>query len=765
MSSDPVQGLTKRPPTDLVASLGTAPVQNAWHDFETKNGRKFLAQFHDGTVHVRDLNGDMKTVTVQADAAAYLANPGAMRFTTTEDDTIVVDTERTVSMASDTMVFANQGAAMARGTMGIIQVLGGLFSRHYRIFKDGVQIADMETSNGENAGHNQSLATGNIAGDIYNRLLPNLPAADGWVVTRQQDIILITNTNKVPFLLTSTDDAGDVNMKVMTNQVSAIEDLPRRAPKGYVVRVATETDPEEDLWFQYITEDTSIAVGQGFGQDGYWQETVAPDIKYKLNTATMPHVLDYTATTDSFVFRRGNWRERRVGTLISNPEPSFVDRAITDVATFQSRLVFLAGSNIIMSRTKRTEDFWFASAAELVDTDPIDISSTAVEASIMRAVVPYNRDLVVFSSKGQFIVFGRTGITPENASLVLTTSFEAELYAKPAPAGKNVFFANNFGRFTGIREFYTEGSSEVNDTRPVTQHIKEYIVGRVERLTASSNYDMLLVQTQSDRRVVYPYQYIWNDNEKIQSSWSQWRMDNLVDYMFFDQSTVYFVLQKGTEYWLQRMDLDVQSSDGMNFPIYLDGRFDVADCYTQFVLPFNRLYDANLQVVQGPGCPNPGMSVPIDKIEYVTAQSGYVVTLRYDMQGGDIVVGTKYMSRYRPTMPFVKDQDGVVIATGNLRVKMFIVSMDKTGIITGQLMSRYGNGPEIRFEGRVIGETDNLVGSTVLSNDKFYMPFREDTQRADFIMYSDDFTPMTFLDIEWVGQYTKQGKRIATGGD
>src|SRR5690606_37427306 len=108
-----------------------------------------------------------------------------------------------------------------------------------------------------------------------------------------------------------------------------------------------------------------------------------------------------------------------------------------------------------------------------------------------------------------------------------------DITAKPSSCGRNVFFANKFGRFSGVREFYTEISGELNDTRPVTQHVNKYITGTITQLSSSSTNDMLWVRTDADPTVLYQYQFLWSDTEKIQSSWGKIKFEHPVDYTFF----------------------------------------------------------------------------------------------------------------------------------------------------------------------------------------------------------------------------------------
>lgn len=756
MLSDPVSGLTRRPPTDLIGVLGPATDVRGWHTFSARDGSKFLAWFHDDDVQVFDLNADEYPVTVAPVTVGYLSSSGTMRCATDEEDVTLVANQAVIP-AMDPAIpsYYNRGVTNA----AIIQILGGAYGRTYRVLRDGTQVGSHATPDGSVAAHAAQIDTAFIATALTTSLTAGLGA--GFTATRKEDVILITGN--VPFTITVSDGAGNINMKAMNDSVPEVADLPRIAPHLYVARVAEKTDPEKDLWYKFIVEtEAAVLVPSAvvFGNAGYWQECVAPGVPFKLNLTTMPHVLRYF--DGDFTFEQGDWADRGVGTLLSNPNPSFIGNAIKDVSSFQGRGVLIAGSNVCMSKSNRPLDHWFGSASALTDSDPIDVNST-VESSNMVSAVQHNRDLVVFSNEAQFVVFGRTKVTPANASLVLTTQFESEVGAHPVGAGKNVFFASNYGRYTAVREFFAEGNTDINDSRPITQHIKRYIEGKATHLAASSNYDMLVTHTDTAQTRMYIYQYIWSDNEKVQAAWHVWISKHPVVFSFFDEDRVYFVQRVGNVHYLLRMPLDVQISDGVPYPVHLDQRFDVTGVNTAFLLPYAYLKDDALVCVQAEGCPSPGLTVPIQSIVYDTENLGWRVTLKRNMNGGNLVCGTRYLSKYAPTMPFVKDADGVVVGTGNLRLRMFLLSLFNTGEIIGRAKSRYGDGEEVRFNGRVVGGIDNVVGEQPLSAEQFLMPFRQDTDQADVEFYTDSHLPMTILDIEWVGQYSKRGRRIGGG--
>jgi len=782
MNADPIDGLSSRPPTDVVGKVGVAADNVvAWHDFQMSDNQKFVMRVQaDGVVKCSDLNAVNKTVTV-VNGTSYLATPGLLRFYTDEDEnqTIIVNTGVVPAMTSAVKSYANAGAG--KPNMAILQVLGGAYNRKYEISVGGVVRASYTPPNGATATDIDKVRTSHIA----TRLAAALTSAAGtttpdgstsqlvstgymtgapWTVTRFQDVILISNSS-ASFEVSVSDDAGNVNFKAMVAQVSDNEQLPRIAPNGYVVRVATEVDPEKDVWLQFVTE-TASNIGDGFGKAGYWTECVKPGIPYQIDAATMPHMLTYDPDTGVFTLDRGTWTDRSVGTEVSNPQPSFIGLPINDVSAIQSRLAFVAGKNFVTSRTNESSNMWRGSAAAKADTDPIDIASTSEKGSLLSSITEHNKDLVIFSrGGGQFIVSGRSALTPDNAALVPAATYETQLDASPVGSGNVVHAATEFGRFTGIREFYTTNSNDAKlDARSITDHVKKYIVGKANLMIASANQGMLLVRTDTDSHLVYVYQYIWNnETEKVQSAWGKWDFKHEVAYMFFVNDRIYFVTLTDDGYFLHRMVLDLLDEQDIDFPVHLDSRFDVLDVDTQFVLPFDWMHDQNLVVVQGLNCENPGMTVPIQSIVYQVGV-GYVVTLSRTMLGGNLVCGIKYLRWYVPTMPLVKDQDGVVVSSGKLKVKNFVISVLRTGYIVAQMITRWGNGPPLAYNGRVVGSIESVVGETNLSDNDFIVPFRERTDRGEVVIYSDSYLPMSILDVDWAGQYQKRGKRISTGG-
>lgn len=759
--SNPVEGLQRRPPTVHIKDLYDDATAQQYYDYEL-GGKRYIVAAGIGNLRVFDTAGNEYPVTEVDDAFDYL-DGGKLNFTTIEKNTFVANTTTTVAMLDGAMDYETNGS--------IIYILGGQYSKKFEISIQVTKLSDntvatttasFTTPNGSTASHIDQIATSYIANALLTAITTAAPA--NVTYSRQDDHILIQADTGYSVTVQTSDDFADTLMRAINGTAKQATHVPKFAPHGYVVRVQTGNNADSPLLYLVFrvtprTENETLTIGSHFGRDGIWFETVAPDIQYALDTSTMPHTLVYDEEEEEFVFSAGDWKGRRVGDENSNSNPSFVGSTVNYMSYFQGRLVILSGISCVMSRTNDPFDFYFRSAISKVPDDPIDIRSTAKNVDALRSAVPFNRDLIIFAAdNAQFIVFGRTQLTSENAALVLTTTFENELRVAPVAAGRNIFFAINYGKYTGIREFFTEGSEDVNDARPITDHVLKYMEGKVTKLATTSNFNTLLVQTDKNDKHIYVYEYIWSGNTKLQASWSTWIMPNSVQHMFFVDSVIYMVVKIGDDYSLESTDLDTQFETDLNYMVHLDRKYSL-EATGSLTLPYDNPPDIDDMIfVQGEDCANPGLRAEVDSYDPETK----IVTFKRNYNGR-IHFGQKYLSRYVPTMPFVKDADGVKIGTARLVISQFRMNYRESGSFSSAIMSKYRDDATVYFSGRIANDPNTVVGVAPIQSGTFIMPFRENAEYAELEIYTDNETPLTLMDIEWRGQYTKRGQRITQG--
>lgn len=775
-SSNPVTGLTRRPAMEHIAELFSSDADPQFFELNLATDHPYLMAVVDGAIRVFDSFGNEKTVSLNEPDDGYLAS-GKLVVTTLGRDTYIANTTKITAMKSDLTSYL--------ATNGIVYVLGGAYSHTYSVtvtWNDGSPTGALVsatfsylTPDGSNIANELDVTTDAIATHLATNAaaLTTNGFNTKFQVTRFADHLYIAwagaNAGRTDrFTIATSDGAGGQYLVGLTDSVSGVSRIPKYAPEGYFLKVTGDGRTSVDDWYVvfHAKPDGNGVIptqGTGFGRDGVWDESALNGITYMLDGATLPHALEYNPADDTFTYGSVPWKTRQVGDTVTNANPSFVGNTINDVASFQSRLVFLSAQSVIMTRTNRPTDFFRESATALVDTDPIDVTSTIPGMKSMDSAVSHNRDFVIFSNVGQFLIQGRTAISPSTAALVLTTAFEASLDAHPVSAGANVIFANQYGNYLGFREFFVDSTTDNNDSRSITQHVLKYIRGRARHIASSSNFNLLLSCTGDNK--LYAYEYIWEDQQKAQASWSTWILPHEIMRMYFEEGIIYLVYKMVPEtgspiYMLGRFDLDQPEDAGLSYHVYLDRKMYIENVNLTFVNPMTNLPALDqIIMVQGEGCPNPGLRVVWDSYDPGTN----TFTLKKDMQGGTIIMGQRFKSRYKPTMPLPRDNDGIVIGTASLVLKWFRVNAQFTGNLEATITSPYREDQNMHFSGYTVSDTTSLVGRPGIRDSVYTIPFNERADRAELEIWTDSHLPLTMMDIEFQGQYGKLGTRITTG--
>jgi len=325
--------------------------------------------------------------------------------------------------------------------------------------------------------------------------------------------------------------------------------------------------------------------------------------------------------------------------------------------------------------------------------------------------------------------------------------------AKPRPAGRNIFFAVDAGKVSRVKEYFAAGDADINDSRDITSHVSEYIAGQVIDFASSDNLNVLITRTDDNAKVMYSYEYIWSEGQKLQAAWSKWEFSREVVHAFFKNERLYLIKATDNEYWLEYIDFG-ELREAAGIPVFLDSKTEVSGINTTIVLPYPAYDEDETIVVQGAGCPNPGLTVPVD------FTTGNTVELREDMGGGTVITGGRFMSLYEPTDPVVKDQNGAAITIGSLILNEMIFSYRDTGYLKVSVESPYRDTYDLVFEGREFGSPTTLLGEPAVQSGTMAVPVCDEMDHVDIIVSSDSHMPLTVLDIEWAGQFNKFGQRI-----
>jgi hypothetical protein len=261
----------------------------------------------------------------------------------------------------------------------------------------------------------------------------------------------------------------------------------------------------------------------------------------------MPHSLVRQAD-GSFHFLRNYWNPRTVGTALSNPNPSFVGKTLNDMFMYRSRLGFLADENIVLSENSEFFNFFRTEMSTLLDSDPIDVSSSHSKVTVFNNAVPFSERLVLFSDEAQFYMTASDILTPKTASIQQTTEFSVDKNTKPIVVGKNIFFPFTRGQFSGVMEYFiTQDTLEFNGI-DITSPIPSYIDGKISKIVSSNNEQIVAITTEDTVNTLYIYKYFTTEDQKLQSSWSKWELgsgEKIIGMEFVD-NYLYLVVDKSS---------------------------------------------------------------------------------------------------------------------------------------------------------------------------------------------------------------------------
>lgn len=755
MIADPVDGLKRRPPVAQVATLA-ADTASMWYDYSTGE-EDYVVQFTDAGVKVFDITGVEKTVAKYN--LPYLDDghlDGTLALTTIGDYTVVANTTKLAAMTSD-VINTVHGAVLYFNSAGENR-------QRYTVDIDSVRFADWTSPDIGDAGAAEDAWSIEYAvNQLYTQLVASA-AATTYNFAKVLGCISVTRKSGTASIAVTISDGHSHNTTchVVQNLVNTTAHLPKFGIPGQIVAITADGDVKsESMYLKFVVND---GYPNSFGSDGIWTESVKSGTNYKMDSATMPHALVrlpdgtfYFGPLDGSThatYTLESWADQNTGGPDHNPQPSFIGNTINFVGTFQERLYILSVDVVSFSTTTSYFDFWKRTAVDILDSDPVEmISSADGKVVSLKYALQHNKHLVLFTKLSQFLIKGTTALTPTSRNMSLTTAFECDLTTKPVSGGDAIFFPISYGGFSGIQEFYTSSEVDTNNARAITEHVKRYLPGSPKQFAVNSALGYLLVRTEDKPSSVFLYQYLWQGTDRVQAAWSEFTFEGVVEYVFWVGSTVYFIISLDGNTHIVSLDMTDAEITGVGFNIHLDHRGLYTPVEKVVTLPFSTGTIDTLLAVRGADCDFPGMSIQILSVV------GSTVTLAQD-PGGAVYVGLKYTSSYAPSMPVIKDSQDRVITTDRLTLTRLLLTFKDTGNFNVSVNHPHYADTLQMFTGRVIGASANVVGQQPISSGIFRASVRRNTTDCTVLIYTDRYLPMTFTSIEWKGQYTRRGRRM-----
>ena len=824
LMSDVVEGIKTRPGSNLLSVIeeGTEQViiykpgatgpATVYTGFRT--GGKFYTFTMDGNtyqigiskfgIEILNQEGTLLTTNLTTAAEDYIddiAEDLAVYVYDNGEETVayVLNRNKVVAMDNSAATIAAQEAEVVKD-VGLVTSLGGQFSHTYtvNVSHDGGSFSGSYTTpNGSGTGHAAETTSDYIASSLRTSLAAAAPV--GATVAVSGSVVAITGLTGIT--ITVSDGEGGATLVESSNVAKNTNKLANTAPHGTLVKVHGLDGTSDDFWMRFESNYTNT-VGSGFGDEGIWREWYNVSEAAALDAGTMPMKMTPNAAGTIMNIDVAPWTQRRVGDSETNPEPAFVGKKIKDISGFQSRLVTVAGPVTNFSVTNEPTDFFKNSAVAEIATDPIEIISTTADEFSLLYIVPFDRDLILFGDRVQFLVQGGSALTASNASLVQTTAYDIQDGVRPVATGRTVLFPFSIGEYGGVKEFYTSGNIEANQAISITSSVPKLIEGTIEQMKYSDTADTLLIKSSLNKWTLYGYKQLWDGEKKLQSAWFKWEFPGEIINYNFDKNKLYVLHFKGGvtsghygEVCQVVLDLDSPNASGLDYPLALDsyeiydgdgtpdygvsmGRTNMPnyidpDGYEYSVYQF---LDNNLVIIQGAGCDSPGQ--PAEHLTPTASASNTYTdgtAMWYDYKfpiatvpkNSTLYAGYDITSTFKPTMPFIRDSNNIVIRFIRLVISKFIVHFNNSGPMTATVGSKYRNASAQITSVRTLSndgvglafDPDDPEGDGIKSG-SFDVPFREQSDISELTITANGGVPININEIEWVGQVRGGRRRL-----
>ena len=769
----PVEGLKKRPPMQHIKKLFTGSAGSGrpfTHIVDRDGVIRYLIVIQDNAIKVFDLDGNAQTVSTP-NGTAYLDITGepssTFRVASIADFTFIVNREKTVAMDTSNNSYN-------WGTKSMVFIKSADFSTTYRVKLGGTE---------------KSVTTGNSSGSapdtvtIANDLATQLNTISGFTVTNTDYIIRITKDDGGDYTLESSDTKTATATSTIKGTVDSITDLPTIAEHNFTVKIQGSAATAFDDYYVKF----EATAGSGFGP-GVWRETVAPNINYLFDKSTMPHTLVRNAN-GTFTFAQFNYTGRVAGDYTTAPNPTFVGSQIKNINLFRNRLVFLADENVILSAADAFERFFPETVQTSLDSDPIDISSGGTSVNFLNSSLAFANTLLLFSLHGQFrldtgsTTIG-TSLTPKTATITAITTFDIVDTVDPIGVGRTVYFGIPKGDFNGLREYFLpDASGPIPLSEEVTSSVPRFVPDNLVSMSPSVSEEVITMISKDQPRRIYLYKFFFDDDQKLQSSWSYWEVaanKSLLGGSVLD-SDLYTIVEYSDGVYLEKTQLRPETVDsGTEFEILLDRKTTEAACSTSLInsgalgvqtvitLPYPMANTGTMAVVGRFDSSNTIAHGQVIKATAETLTGGSsgngTMTVPGDLSSAKFFVGEIYNMTYQFSTPYLKETPpggGLAVLAGpRLQLRTWSIVFDETSNFSVKITPSQRDEQTYPFNGYKIGSGQFPVGTPSLATGKFRVPVMAQNIEAKIVLFSDSPLPCRVQSAEWEGWYQERASRL-----
>lgn len=595
---------------------------------------------------------------------------------------------------------------------------------------------------------------------IAQQLL-NLFATSGLTVIRRGSHLCFGSAISNGVLAVDVTDGGDGSLiRGVALEIDSVEATSVIHAHSHIVKVRGKNSAEA-FYLRAVAKDPATVDGV-FGEVS-WVEAagIEQQITSGLAYATIANGALCMASSAAYLDTltpgpHPAFSVAQVGDLDTQPTPSFVGKTIDYLGTFQNRLIIGTGAVLSLSKTEDYLNFFRSTVLTVPGDDPFELLAQGSEDDTIRHSVLYDRDLVLFGKKRQYVIQGNIAVTPTAANLAVMTTYEGVADAAPIAAGGYIFYAKRGEGFSGVHQIQPGQTENTPESFPASSQLDSYLGGGIiELASATGSPSYVFLRTTGARNSIHVFTYLDKQDGRKLDSWSRWDFNAVLGPIIGMSVVVDGVLV----YHLR------ESTNGNQV-------FTVADFVPLDTLLSKRPYLDSNRSLNVLGDPNHSVSSG-NYDEWVVAL-GAATPKRFNGTGlanlgpfvnqypsePDKIVGALQSAYFSPTNPFMRDNKEKAILSGRLTVTKKVLAFKESSGFSWTVTYRNAVVSDAMFNGRLLGDPTNAVGREPVSTGQFSIPIGRESRQYQLTVFARKWLPLTVTGLEWVGQWFNRVQRF-----
>lgn len=443
------------------------------------------------------------------------------------------------------------------------------------------------------------------------------------------------------------------------------------------------------------------------------------------------------------------------GDDFTNPPPNFGTKQITYLGMFQDRLVVGSGAVASFSRPGDYLNFFRQSVLTLTDTDPIDMFALGAEDDVLRHSALFDKSLFIFGDKRQYVVNGRTVLTPTNQNMTVVSQFPNTTGAQPQGSGNFIFYTkpgDTSSPVITLNQMQYGQIADSTESYDLSQQLTDFCAGVCAEIVPVTSPAAVLVRPETSQNLyVFRYTDEVGTGRRMQAAWDRWEFDpafgTIISLATYGDEILAMVLRKaedGSTYLcVEQLSLRPAKSSEPYFDSYqvATGVGSGITVSSPYLLASPNLLNRCYVAVVGGSHALTGIMYE-DRAELTASQ----------IADGTLAAGIPFESSCIPTNPYQRDPNGNAILQGRLVLSQVQISVQDTGAMDVYVADANHEWLSKHFNGFLLSRTASAIGSQPVVDTSITALIGREVRECRYRIQSVKFLPMVVTAISWQGQ-------------